>query len=131
LHLLRKETHKSRQHYYAAVQGVMHKKGFSESMRRTKFDVNFEICQKLVPALSEVGSKELAPILQGFSKSIDQINRWVIDNELPVPKSELAKGLEQGINDLSSLISDVDPEFRANAFRAYYESVNSVSPDYF
>jgi len=100
-------------------------------MRRTKFDVNFEICQKLVPALSEVGSKELAPILQGFSKSIDQINRWVIDNELPVPKSELAKGLEQGINDLSSLISDVDPEFRANAFRAYYESVNSVSPDYF
>ena len=84
-------------------------------MRKTKFDVNFEICQKVVAALSGVGSNELAPILQGFSKSLDQINSWLIDNKFPAPKSEIGKGLEQGINDLSVLIGDLEPKFRSKA----------------
>jgi hypothetical protein len=100
-------------------------------MRKTKFDVNFEIWQKVVEALSDVGSNELAPIIQGFSKSIGQINSWASNNKFPAPKSEIAKGLEQGINDLSSLIGDLEPEFRSKAFGAYYEAVNSVNPDYF
>jgi hypothetical protein len=100
-------------------------------MRKTKFDINFAICQKLVAALSGVGSTQLAPIIQGFSKSIDQMNSWVIDNNFPVSKSEIAKGLEQGINDLLLLIADIEPELRSNAFSVFYEAVNSVSPDYF
>jgi hypothetical protein len=100
-------------------------------MRKTKFDVNFETCQKLVAALSGIGSNQLSPIIQGFSKSIEQINNWLIDSKFPVPKSEIAKGLEQGINDLSLLIAELEPEYRSKAFSAYYEAVNSVSPDYF
>jgi hypothetical protein len=107
------------------------KKGISKGMRKTKFDVNFEIWQKVISALLDVGSNQLAPIIQGFSKSIDQINSWVTDNKFPVPKSEIAKGLEQGINELSLLIGDLEPEFRSKAFSAYYEAVNSVNPDYF
>jgi len=100
-------------------------------MRKTKFDVNLEICQKVLVALSGIGSEQLAPIIQGFSKSIEQINGWVTDNKFPAPKSEIAKGLEQGINDLSLLIEDLEPNFRSKAFGAFYESVNSVNPDYF
>ena len=113
------------------MQSVMLKKGIAKDMRKTKFDVNFEICQKVVAALSGVGSNELAPILQGFSKSLDQINSWLIDNKFPAPKSEIGKGLEQGINDLSVLIGDLEPKFRSKAFTAYYDAVNSVNPDYF
>ena len=100
-------------------------------MRKTKFDVNLEICQKVLEALSDIGSEQLAPIIQGVSKSIDQIKGWVNDNKFPAPKSEIAKGLEQGINDLSLLIDDLEPNFRSKAFSAFYQAVNSVNPDYF
>ncbi|WP_432453757.1 MULTISPECIES: hypothetical protein [unclassified Agarivorans] len=100
-------------------------------MRKTKFDMNLAICQKVLEAFSDIGSEQLAPIIEGFSKSIDQIKGWVNDNNFPAPKSEIAKGLEQGINDLSLLIEDLEPNFRSKAFSAFYQAVNSVNPDYF
>ena len=99
-------------------------------MRKTKFDAYFEICQKLVAELSGLGSKGLQPLVDGFSDSIDQINVWVTDNTFPAPKSEIAKGLEQGVNDLPQFFEEIEPNLRATAFHAYYSAINSVIPDY-
>lgn len=99
-------------------------------MRKTKFDAYFEICQELVAELSGLGSKELQPLIDGFSKSIEKIGVWEADNNFPVPKSEIAKGLEQGVNELPQFFEEIEPGLRANAFHAYYSAVNAVIPGY-
>lgn len=99
-------------------------------MRKTKFDIYFEICQRLVAELSGLGSKELQPLIDGFSNSIDQISAWVADNKLPAPKSEIATGLEQGVNELPMFFEEMEPDLRASAFRAYYSALDSIVPDY-
>jgi len=99
-------------------------------MRKTKFDAYFEICQKLIAELSGLGSKELQPLIDGFSNSIDQIDAWEIDARFPAPKSEIAKGLEQGVNELPLFFEELESGLRSKAFHVYYSAVNSVIPDY-
>lgn len=100
-------------------------------MQKTKFDVYFEIYQKVADEFSDTGSKKLSSIIESFSKSIEQINSWVTENKLPAPKSEIAKGLEQGLNELPLLFEDIEPELQEKVFGKFYDVVNSVIPDYF
>ena len=99
-------------------------------MRKTKFDVYVEICQRLVADLSGLGSKELQPLIDGFSNSIDQISIWKAENKFPAPKSEIATGLEQGVNELPMFFEEMEPGLRAKAFHSYYSALNAVVPDY-
>jgi hypothetical protein len=102
----------------------------SADMRKTKFDTYFEICQRVVAALSDTESKQLSEFIGSFSESVDQISAWVAEKTFPTPKSEIAKGLEQGINELPLLLEDLEPHHRSKALAAYWGAVNSVVPDY-
>lgn len=99
-------------------------------MRKTKFDLYFEICQRLVTALSNIDSARLSTIVDSYSKAVDQISEWVSEEKNPVPKSAIAKGLEQGVNDLPMLIDDLEPPIRSAALTAYWAALDSVIPDY-
>lgn len=99
-------------------------------MRKTKFDLYFEICQRLVTALSNIDSARLSTIVDSYSKAVVQISEWVSEEKNPVPKSEIAKGLEQGVNDLPLLIDDLEPPIRSAALAAYWDTLDSVIPDY-
>ncbi len=102
----------------------------SDQMRKTKFDLYFEICQRLVTALSNIDSARLSTIVDSYSNAVDQISEWVSEEKNPVPKSEIAKGLEQGVNDLPLLIDDLEPPIRSAALAAYWDTLDSVIPDY-
>lgn len=99
-------------------------------MRKTKFDVYFEICQRLVAELSDIESKELQLLIDGFSISIEQISVWVANNSFPAPKSVIAAGLEQGVNELPMLFEEMKPSLREKAFQTYYNTLNEVVPNY-
>lgn len=99
-------------------------------MRKTKFDVYFEICQRLVAELSDLGSKELQTLIDGFSNSIEQISVWVANNNLPAPKSVIATGLEQGVNELPLFFEEMKPSLRETAFQTYYSILNEIVPNY-
>ncbi|MDP2595470.1 hypothetical protein [Alteromonas stellipolaris] len=99
-------------------------------MRKTKFDVYFEICQKLVAELSDLESKELQPLIDGFSDSIEKISVWVANNSFPAPKSVIATGLEQGVNELPMFFEEMKPSLREAAFQTYYSTLNEIVPNY-
>ena len=99
-------------------------------MRKTKFDVYFEICRRLVTELSALGSKELQPLMEGFSNSIDQISIWVANDKFPAPKSVIATGLEQGVNELPLFFEEMEPSLRETVFQTYYSALDEIVPDY-
>jgi hypothetical protein len=99
-------------------------------VRKTKFDTYFDICEKLVPALASLESQRLAPMLEGLSSSITQIKNWLNDGVLPASKSDIATGLEQGVNELPLFIENIEPNLREEAFTRYHFTLNSVIPNY-
>ncbi len=91
-------------------------------MRKTKFDIYFDIGEKLVPALLTLKSRQLGPVLDGFSSSLMQIKNWLNEDTFPTSKSALANGLEQGINELPFFIENMESNLRAEAFNIYYQT---------
>lgn len=55
----------------------------SNQMRKTKFDLYFEICQRLVTALSNIDSARLSTIVDSYSKAVVQISEWVSEEKNP------------------------------------------------
>ena len=99
-------------------------------MRKTRFDSFYEICQKLLASFSDMQIEELQVLMSGFKLSIEQINTWVSNDCFPATKSQIANGLEQGINELPLLFQELPDDVRSTAFQVYYSSVNSVIPGY-
>lgn len=68
--------------------------------------------------------------MEGFSNSIDQISIWVANDKFPAPKSVIATGLEQGVNELPLFFEEMEPSLRETVFQTYYSALDEIVPDY-
>jgi len=103
----------------------------SQSRPITRFEKLAEAYAQLGLEFRDIGNVKLVELVDTWNKSLSQMHSMLIVNKPPVKRSALVAGLEQGLREIPSLLSELPEVERRLALKTFRRVVESNAPGFF
>ena len=103
----------------------------SPSRPITRFEKLAEVYAQLGSEFRGIGNAKLVELVDTWDKSSSQMHSMLIVNKPPVKRSALVAGLEQGLREIPSLLSELPEVERRLALKTFRRVVESSVPGFF
>ena len=103
----------------------------SQSRPITRFEKLAEAYAQLGLEFRDIGNVKLVELVDTWDKSLFQMRSMLIVNKPPVKRSALVAGLEQGLREIPSLLSELPEVERCLALKTFRRVVESNAPGFF
>jgi hypothetical protein len=100
-------------------------------MKSKKLESLVNVYKELAEELGKLNSPELEPLLNGWSVSLDQVNKIISHPDNAIKPSQLASGFEQGLRDMHLILGDLNAQYRSSAIKVFYKIVGLHLPSFF